>query len=252
MAQYPSAVKVFTTKIDLNDVVFAAHINELQDEVVALQTILGTSPQGGSSTVKDRIAAVETGKASSTHTHGAGDITSGSFGVARGGTGVTTLAVGGYLVGNGTSAVTTKTPAQVLSDIGAAATGHNHDADYAPLAAREQFQSFSREGTLQVATGKHRLIFPWNVTLLGAKLAVGTAPTGASILVDVNKNGTTVFSTQSNRPSIPAGSNLSALATTQISGTSVTTSDYVTVDIDQVGSTAAGADLTVILSYRRA
>lgn len=56
----------------------------------------------------------------------ASKITSGTFGVARGGTGLNTITAGSYLVGNNTGAVALKTPAQVLADIGAAASGHSH------------------------------------------------------------------------------------------------------------------------------
>lgn len=66
------------------------------------------------------------GKAASTHTHAATDITSGTVAVSRGGTGAGTLTSGNYLVGNGTAAIETKTPSQVLSDIGAAAASHSH------------------------------------------------------------------------------------------------------------------------------
>src|SRR5690606_1307863 len=66
-----------------------------------------------------------------THNHAAGDINSGSFSVARGGTGRTSLTSGSYLVGAGTSAVSLLTSAQVLSDIGASASSHNHDSAYA-------------------------------------------------------------------------------------------------------------------------
>ena len=62
----------------------------------------------------------------SPHTHSAADITSGILGVLRGGTGVATLTAGSYLVGNGTGAIVVKTPAQVLTDIGAAAVAHSH------------------------------------------------------------------------------------------------------------------------------
>lgn len=48
-------------------------------------------------------------------------LTAGTLGVARGGTGLSTITSGSYMVGNGTGAVSLKTPAQVLSDIGAAA-----------------------------------------------------------------------------------------------------------------------------------
>ena len=60
----------------------------------------------------------------------ASKITSGTFGVARGGTGLATVTAGSYMVGNGTSAVSLKTPAEVLSDIGAAASGHSHSNYY--------------------------------------------------------------------------------------------------------------------------
>lgn len=76
---------------------------------------------------KSETDSLLSGKAASSHTHGAGDITSGTFASARlptvpvnkGGTGRTTLTSGRYLAGNGTSAVTLKTAAQVASDIGA-------------------------------------------------------------------------------------------------------------------------------------
>lgn len=62
----------------------------------------------------------------SAHQHSAADITSGLLPVARGGTGAGTFAAGSYLIGNGTSAFAVKTPAQVLSDIGAAPVLHSH------------------------------------------------------------------------------------------------------------------------------
>lgn len=65
-ASWPAAVKVFTTKINITDKVDASHVNEIQDEVVSLQTYLGVNPQGGQATVSARIAAAET---SAAHSH---------------------------------------------------------------------------------------------------------------------------------------------------------------------------------------
>ena len=62
----------------------------------------------------------------SAHKHAAGDIESGTLSVQRGGTGRGTVTAGSYLVGNGTGAMTEKTPAQVLEGIGAAAASHTH------------------------------------------------------------------------------------------------------------------------------
>lgn len=74
----------------------------------------------------DRTTPTSIGAAASSHEHSAGNITSGTFGVARGGTGKASVTSGSYLVGNGTGAMTEKTPAQVLSHIGAAASDHTH------------------------------------------------------------------------------------------------------------------------------
>ena len=73
-ASYPTTVKSFTTKVDFTDTVLAAHVNSLQEEVVAVQTELGTDVAVGSgwigvfdsittnwSTLKDRLANMEYG-----------------------------------------------------------------------------------------------------------------------------------------------------------------------------------------------
>jgi len=124
----------------------------------------------------DVVAALETAigsKADASHTHAAGDvtsgtfaaaripslaaskITSGTFGVARGGTGKSSVTAGNYLVGNGTSAMTEKTPAEVLSDIGAAASGHSHGAATASAAG---FMSADDKSKLDgIATGATKI-----------------------------------------------------------------------------------------------
>ncbi|MFA5626269.1 MAG: hypothetical protein WC965_02175 [Thiohalomonadaceae bacterium] len=93
----------------------------------------------GTAWVNGTIAA--TGVAAASHTHNASDINAGTLGVARGGTGAATLTSGSYLIGAGTGAVTFKTPGQVLTDIGAAASSHTHNA------------SDINAGTLAVARG---------------------------------------------------------------------------------------------------
>jgi hypothetical protein len=73
-ASYPSSVKSFTTKVDFSDTVIAAHVNDLQDEVTAIESTLGSSIKTGSgwvgsfdqvttswSSLKDRIANIEYG-----------------------------------------------------------------------------------------------------------------------------------------------------------------------------------------------
>lgn len=56
MADYPAAVTSFTTKVDHVDDVQAADVNNLQNEVVAIETELGTDPAGPATDVKTRLA----------------------------------------------------------------------------------------------------------------------------------------------------------------------------------------------------
>ncbi len=112
----------------------------------------------------------------------------------------------------------------------------------------EDLATFTRSGTLAVAAGAMRFVFPRAATIVSVTTTVGTAPTGAAVLVDVNKNGTTIFTTQGNRPSIAISGNASSAATPDV--TAIAAGDYLTVDVDQIGSTVAGADLLVQVRYR--
>lgn len=98
-------------------------------------------------------------------------------------------------------------------------------------------------GTVVVNTGQVKWYAPRAMNILNVIISVGTAPTGASIIVDVNKNGTTIFSTQGNRPTIAASGTSDTSSVPDV--TSVAAGDYLTVDIDQIGSTVAGANLVV-------
>jgi len=73
-AQYPNAVRSFTTKVDFTDVIYADHVNSLQDEVNSLETNVGTTITASSgwigtfdtvtsnwNTLRDRISNIEYG-----------------------------------------------------------------------------------------------------------------------------------------------------------------------------------------------
>ena len=119
-----------------------------------------------------------------------------------------------------------------------------------PVTPRLMLPTFTKNGVLFTDTGTLRLPMDASYTIIGVRLMVGTAPTGASVIVDVNKNGTTIFTTQANRPTIAAGANAGGPGATP-NVTSLVAGDYITVDIDQVGSTVAGADLTVSIIVDR-
>ena len=104
--------------------------------------------------------------------------------------------------------------------------------------------SFAVVGTLAVGTDKApTIVAPCTLTIVKVKVVVKTAPTGSSIIVDVNKLGTTIFTTQGNRPEIAIGETQDDSGTPDVA--SLAEGDKITIDIDQVGSTDAGADLTV-------
>lgn len=107
--------------------------------------------------------------------------------------------------------------------------------------------TFGTAGALVTQVGVGRFLFPAAARIINVMLAANTAPTGASIICDVNKNGITVFTTQANRPSIAVAANASSAAVPDV--TAIALGDYLTVDIDQVGSTIAGADLVVQVYY---
>jgi len=104
--------------------------------------------------------------------------------------------------------------------------------------------SFAVTSTLTTGTDKApTLVAPCALTIVKVKVVVKTAPTGATLIVDVNKAGTTIFTTQGNRPEIAIGETQDDSGTPDV--TSLAEGDKLTVDIDQVGSTVAGADLTI-------
>lgn len=102
---------------------------------------------------------------------------------------------------------------------------------------------FTVPGALTVAAGVKRLYVGKALTVANITAGVNTAPTGASILVDVNKNGTTMFTTQGNRPTIAASGFSDAASVPDV--TSLAAGDYITIDVDQIGSTIAGSNLVV-------
>lgn len=109
--------------------------------------------------------------------------------------------------------------------------------------------TFSVTGAVAVATGKSRIYLEGDYVVETVRAAVNTAPTGAALIVDVNKSGTTIYTTQSARPQIAASANSATGNSPAV--TTFTAGDYLTVDVDAIGSTVAGADLTVTVRLRK-
>ena len=91
---------------------------------------------------------------------------------------------------------------------------------------------------------------PYAFTLTDVRATVSTAPVGSTIIVDVKKGGSTIFST---KVSIDANAESSFEATTPrvfaaaASEVSFNEDEEVTIFLDQVGSSTAGKGLKVML-----
>lgn len=104
---------------------------------------------------------------------------------------------------------------------------------------------------ITTGTGKISFRMPYAFTLTDIRANVVTAPTGANIIVDVNESGSTIMTT--NKLSIDATERTSTTAATApgITDSSLADDAEITIDIDQVGSTIAGAGLKVtFIGYR--
>ena len=103
---------------------------------------------------------------------------------------------------------------------------------------------FAVADTLAVTTNaSFEIPVPVDMTCSEIYINVKTAPTGAAIIVDVNLDGTTIFTTQASRPEIAVDGTTDASATPDV--TAFSKNQILSVDLDQVGSTVAGADLVV-------
>lgn len=103
---------------------------------------------------------------------------------------------------------------------------------------------------LTTGTSKATYRMPFAFTLTGVRAGVNTAPTGAALIVDINEAGSTILST---KLSIDVSEKTSTTAATAavISDTALADDAEITIDIDQVGSTIAGAGLKVWLIGHR-
>jgi hypothetical protein len=103
--------------------------------------------------------------------------------------------------------------------------------------------------TTALATGTAKATFrmPYAMTLTGVRASVGTAPVGSTLIVDINEGGSTIMT--SNKLSIDASEKTSTTAATAagITDSALANDAEITIDIDQVGSSTAGAGLKVWL-----
>lgn len=215
-----------------------------------LFSVIGGATAGGvsfdgSGNVALNVTALDVSKA-----------TAGTLAVARGGTGLATVATGSYLMGAGTGALVSRTPAQVLDDIGAASatlnlTAGNGLTGGGTLAASRSF-SLGTPGTLtatstnavQAASHTHQLdtqtepndATPGRLLTVGSAFGIGADnPLGTVDLNAVKVAGLYGQSLNANAtlarnyPTNRAGSLLVCVA-----GSSVTTQMYLVYNTGEI------------------
>lgn len=99
---------------------------------------------------------------------------------------------------------------------------------------------------LTTGTAKTTFRMPYAFTLTGVRASVTTAPTGSVLTVDINEGGSTILSTKLTIDATEKTSTTAATAAV-ISDTALADDAEITIDIDTVGSTVAGAGLKVTL-----
>ncbi len=104
---------------------------------------------------------------------------------------------------------------------------------------------------LTAGAGKVTFRIPFAMTLTGVSASVNTAPTGGTLLtVDINEAGVTILSTKLTFDASEKTTTTAATAAV-ISDASLAADAEISIDIDAVGSTIAGAGLKVyLLGYK--
>jgi hypothetical protein len=103
--------------------------------------------------------------------------------------------------------------------------------------------------TTDIATGTENLTIrmPHGMTLTEVRASVTTAPVGSTIIIDVNQNGSSIFTTDLLSIDASEKTSTSAATSANITTSALTDDAEITIDIDQVGSTTAGSGLKIYL-----
>lgn len=140
------------------------------------------------------------------------------------------------------------TPPAVGTNTTQVATTAFVNAEIAAIPQNIEIGVACSDETTALTTGTAKITFrvPRAITLTAVRCSVTTAPTGSTLIVDINEGGTSILST---KLSIDATEKTSTTAATAavISDTALADDAEITIDIDQIGSTVAGAGLKVWL-----
>jgi hypothetical protein len=114
-----------------------------------------------------------------------------------------------------------------------------------PSAEVQSFPMFVA-GELEVGASVFGFVAPFDMTITEVQVAVEVAPTGADLILDINDNGDTIYTTQANRPTIAIGDNTNVVELPD--AIEIGKGEMITLDVDQVGSTLTGENLMVTIT----
>ena len=146
-----------------------------------------------------------------------------------------------------------KIPINYTAGAGTLTAGDNFAVTFARTgntgSATESFIVACSDETTALTTGTAKATFrmPYAFTVTDVRASVTTAPTGATLLtVDVNDSGTTILSTKLTFDDSEKTTTTAATPRV-ISDTALADDAEITIDIDAVGNTIAGAGLKVYI-----
>lgn len=108
---------------------------------------------------------------------------------------------------------------------------------------------FSRPGMLAVGEGETELPMEDSYEIVSVGVYAKTVPVGSSAVLDVKKNGASIYGTPANRPTISAGSHSATIGAHSV--LDLAPGDTLRVDTVSVGATTAGGDVSVSVRLRR-
>lgn len=236
MAQFPAAFDSFTTVVDNVDNVLATHRNDVASAVLALETKVGIDSSADVNSL-DYFARHASGRFR-THDHSGG----------LNGPPIPVANVSGAVNDSLTqqiNGVKTFGSIPLLPDSNPTQNNEATRKLYVDGKAIKTL-TFFLSGAVSVGTNlSARIKLNFAGTITKAIAFSKTAPVGSSMILDVNKNGTSIWNTnQANRLTIVSGAN-DATDRTTFDTSSFVAGDYFTVDVDAVGSTTPGSDITV-------
>ncbi len=124
------------------------------------------------------------------------------------------------------------------------------DLELSKASARPLILDVLDESTALTAATHKTFRAPFAMEITAVRASVTTAPTNGTVQVDINEDGVSILSTVIE---IDATEKTSTTAATPavISDGVIADDAEITIDVDAVGGTVAGAGLKVVLFYKR-